>query len=151
MQKIMLICHANICRSPMAEFILREAARQRGMDGSLMISSCGTSAKAVGQPMHPSVAQTLQKYGIPYSQTTARQLQKGDYDQFDYFLAMDKWDLSSALRIFGSDPAHKLHLFMEWSDVPRDIIDPAYAHRFDVAFENIAEGAEALLDKLAES
>lgn len=149
MLKIMLVCHANVCRSPMAMFILQALARERGMEKQLMVDSCGTSPVEIGAPLYPPVAETLEKNGIPFTNTAAKRLNKEDYADFDYFLAMDKWDLSTAQRIFGSDPANKLRLFMAWSDVPRDITDPAYTQRFAVAFENIYEGAAALLDALA--
>ena len=147
--RILFVCHGNICRSPMAEYILKDLVRKKGIADRFVIASAATSAEeirgGVGRPIYPPAKAELTAHGVPFENRQAVQLVKADYARYDLFIGMDRWNLSDMLRLFGGDPEHKLHLLMEYTPRGGDVADPWYSDRFDVAYRDIAEGCAGLL------
>ena len=148
MIKVLMICHGNICRSPMAEFILKDMVKKKGMEDSFLIASCATSREEIGNSLHPGARAKLDEMGIPHKKRAAVQLTKEDYTTYDYLLCMDQWNIINVKRIIGHDPKHKVHLLLEYAGVKRDIADPWYTGNFDVTYDDIVQGCEAFLEEL---
>lgn len=145
MIKVLFICHGNICRSPMAEFVFRNMVKERGLSHLITVASSATSREEIGNPVHPGTKRKLKEYGIHTDGKYAVQLKKSDYEEYDYLLAMEQYNIKNAMRILGSDPEGKVARLLDYSDRPRDIADPWYTGNFDVTYEDIYEGCEALL------
>lgn len=145
MIKILFICHGNICRSPMSEFILRDMVKKQGIADRFRIASAATSREEIGNPVYPPARRKLKEHGIDPSGKTARQMTKADYREYDYLLAAEQYNIRNMLRITGGDPDHKICRLLDFSDRPRDIADPWYTGDFDTAWEDIVEGCEAFL------
>lgn len=154
MTKIMFVCHGNICRSPMAEFIFKDIISKKGLTNSFVVSSSATSTEEIwgdiGNPVYPPAREELAKHGISCDGKRAVQLKKSDYNKYDYFIVMDSMNLRNTMRIFGSDPEGKVHKLMDFTDRPGDVSDPWYSRRFDVAYNDIYEDCSALLEKLSD-
>ena len=150
MMRVLFVCHGNICRSPMAEFIFRDMARKRGLEGRFEIASAATSAEELGNPVYPPARQELARHGISCRGKTARQMTRADYDDFDYLIAMERYNIRNMLRIVGGDPEGKICRLLDFTDRPRDIDDPWYSGDFSRAWADIVEGCEALMAKLTE-
>ena len=148
MIKILFICHGNICRSPMSEFILRDMVAKRGIADQFEIASAATSREEIGNPVHPGTQRELARHGLPRSGHRAWQLGKADYDRYDLFIGMDRENLRRMERIFGGDPLHKIALLMAYTGEPREIEDPWYTDRYDVVYDEVDAGCEALLNEL---
>ena len=148
MYRIVFVCHGNICRSPMAEFILRDMARQRGLEKRFEIASAATSAEELGNPVYPPARQELARHGISCKGKTARQLTRADYAEYDWLIAMEQYNIRNMLRILGGDPEGKVCRLLDFTDRPRDIADPWYTGEFGLTYREIVEGCTALLDKL---
>ena len=151
MKRIMFVCHGNICRSPMAEFIFKAMLSKNGIT-DVTVCSSATSAEeiwnGIGNPVYPPAKEELKKHGILCEGKRAVQLKKSDYESFDIFLCMDTANVRNVLRIFGSDPEGKVKRLMELTDRPRDVADPWYSNRFDIAYDDIYEGCKAFYKKL---
>ena len=149
MIKILFICHDNICRSPMAEFIFKDMVSKRGLADQFYIASAATSTEeiwnGIGNPVYPPAREELARHGISCKGKRAVQLTKADYDKYDYILGMDHWNLKNMLRILKADPEGKVKLLFDYSDNPRDIADPWYTGGFDVTYSDVVEGCEAFL------
>lgn len=145
----MFVCHGNICRSPMAEFIFKDLAEKQGIADRFVVSSSATSTEeiwnGVGNPVYPSAKAELAKHGLSCNGKRAVQLKKSDYDQYDLFIGMDSANIRNMLRIFGGDPDGKVRKLMDYTDRGGDVADPWYSDRFDVAYQDILEGCTALL------
>ncbi|MBQ8340769.1 MAG: low molecular weight phosphotyrosine protein phosphatase [Clostridia bacterium] len=155
MIRIMFVCHGNICRSPMAEYISRDLARRRGLERELLFASSATSTEeisynGVGNPVYPPAKAELERHGISPLGKRAVQLKKEDYDQYDLFVGMDSANIRNMHRILGGDPEGKVRKLMEYTPRGGDVADPWYSDRFDVAYADILEGCTALLDRLTE-
>ena len=154
MKRIMFVCHGNICRSPMAEFIFKDMLAKNGMEHDYIVASSATSTEeiwnGVGNPVYPPAKAELLKHGITCEGKRAVQLKKSDYDEYDIFLAMDSMNIRNIMRIFGTDPLGKVHKLMDLTVRPGDVADPWYSGKFDVAYKDILEGCTALLKKLEE-
>ena len=152
MKRIMFVCHGNICRSPMAEFIFKDLISKQVRVNDYIVSSSATSTEeiwnGIGNPVYPPARAELLKHGITCEGKRAVQLKKSDYDKYDMFLAMDSMNIRNIGRIFGTDPLGKVHKLMDLTDRPGDVADPWYSGRFDVAYADILEGCTALLEKL---
>ncbi len=151
MIRVMFICHGNICRSPMAEFVLKAMVRRRGIDDQFIIASCATSTEEiwgdVGNPVYPPAQQELLRHGISCEGKRAVQLKKSDYDRYDYLLCMDKNNLRNAMRILIHDNENKLRLLLSFDD-GGSIADPWYYGNFDRTYADIVRGCEAFLSYL---
>lgn len=150
MIRILMVCHGNICRSPMAEFVFRHMVKERGMGDKFHIASCATSTEEIGNPVHWGTREKLRQYGISTEGKYAVQLRKKDYDDYDYLLGMDTWNIRNILRIVKSDQENKVYRLLDFSKEPRDIADPWYTGNFDVTYNDIVEGCQAFLNYLKE-
>ncbi|MBN1776584.1 MAG: low molecular weight phosphotyrosine protein phosphatase [Clostridiales bacterium] len=148
MRRILFICFGNICRSPMAEFIMKALVIKRGLQSEFYIESRGTSAEDFGHPVNPPAAAELKKRGIGCAGKTAMQLRPEDYEAFDLLIAMDGMNARDVRRITGGDPQGKLHMMMEHTSRGGDVDDPWFTQRYDVACRDILEGCESWLERL---
>ena len=152
MKKIMFVCHGNICRSPMAEFIFRDMIYEKGVADQFVVSSSATSTEeiwnGIGNPIYPPARAELAKHGIVAEGKRAVQLQKGDYEGYDLFVGMDSANIRNMHRILGGDPNGKIHKLMEYTSRGGDVADPWYSDRFDIAYRDIYEGGQGLLQSL---
>ena len=148
MIKILFVCHGNICRSPMAEYILKDIVKKRGIANQFSIASAATSTEEIGNGVHQGTRRKLKEMGIPCGCHRAVQMRKADYGTYDYLLGMDTWNIRNMRRIAGDDPEHKICRLLDFSDNPRDIADPWYTGNFDVTYDDIVEGCGAFLDSL---
>ncbi|MBO5701506.1 MAG: low molecular weight phosphotyrosine protein phosphatase [Clostridia bacterium] len=150
MVKIMFVCHGNICRSPMAEFIFKKMVAERGLSAEFEIRSSATSAEeitnGVGKPVYPPARAELEKHGISPDGKQAVQLQHSDYDKYDLFIGMDSANIRNMHRILGGDPEKKIRKMMDYTDRPGDVADPWYVGNFDVTYRDIYEACEGLLE-----
>ena len=151
MVKILFVCHGNICRSPMAEFIMKKLVHDAGLDDSFEISSCAVSYEEAGNDIYPPAKEELKRRGIPFTSHRAVRAEKGDYEKYDLFLVMDSSNMRNLTRIFGGDPDGKIKLLLSYTGEGRDVSDPWYSRRFDVAFDDIFSGCKALLEKIQKS
>ena len=148
MIKILFICLGNICRSPMAEFLLKDMVKKRGIIGDFYIASAATSTYEIGNPVHHGTRAKLAQYGISVAGKTAVQLTKEDYARYDYLIGMDTANIRDIMRITGSDPQHKVYKLLQFAGSERNIADPWYTGNFDVTYDDIYEGCTGLLDYL---
>lgn len=152
MIKIMFVCHGNICRSPMAEFIFKDLAEKSGVLQNFSVSSSATSAEEIwgdiGNPVYPPARAELLKHGITCDVKRAVQLRKSDYGKYDLFVAMDSSNVRNIMKIFGSDSDGKVHKLLEFAGDGGDVADPWYSRRFDTAYNDILKGCTALLESL---
>ncbi len=151
MIKVLFICHGNICRSPMAEFIMKYLVDQRGLSSEFYIASAATSTEEIGSRVHHGTAAILDRLGIDYSEKRARQMTKKDYQDYDMLIGMDEWNMRNMNRIAGGDPEGKLHLLLDFTDRPGDVADPWYTRNFEVTYRDVMDGCEGLLAYLEEN
>ncbi len=145
MIKILFICHGNICRSPMAEFVFRDLVQKRHMEDVFQIASAATSREELGNPVHYGTVQKLKEHGISTKGKYAVQLKKKDYALYDYLIGMENVNIRNILRIVGEDSECKVHRLLDFSRHPRDIADPWYTGDFDRTYDDVLEGCEGLL------
>ena len=154
MTKIMFVCHGNICRSPMAEFILKDLIKKQGLK-EIYISSSATSTEEIwngtGNPVYPPARAELTKHGISCEGKRAVQLKKSDYTEYDMFICMDSNNVRNAMRIFGSDKENKVCKMMDFTLCGGDVADPWYTGRFEVTYNDILEGCMGLIKKIEEN
>lgn len=148
MIKILFVCHGNICRSPMAEFVMKDMVEQKGLQHQFHIASAATSTEEIGNPVHHGTRNKLKQYGISTAGKYAVQLKKSDYKDYDYLIGMEERNLTNMRRITGGDPDKKMHCLLDFSNHPRDIADPWYTGNFDLTYTDILEGCEAFLSYL---
>lgn len=148
MIKILFICHGNICRSTMAQFVMQHLVRKAGQEENFLIDSKATSTEELGNGPHYGTVRKMQEMNIPMVPHRAEQMQRKDYRNYDYIIGMDQWNYRNIMRIIGKDPEDKVSLLLDWTEHPRDIADPWYTGNFDQTYEDVAEGCEALLQAL---
>ncbi len=148
MIKVLFICHGNICRSPMAEFVMKKIVDESGLSDSFEIASAATSTEETGNPVYPPARKKLDENGISCMGKTARQLTRGDYEVYDYIVAMDHWNLGNIARIIGEDTEQKVSLLLDYTETHRDVEDPWYTRDFDKAYDDILTGCKGLLGYL---
>lgn len=153
-KRILFVCHGNICRSPMAEFVFKRLVRRAGLEDAFEVASAATSDEEVGNPVYPLAKRTLAEHGIGCPGKTARQLTPDDYDRYDMLIGMDGANLRNMELLFGGDPEGKLSLLLDHtpeSDTKhhgRDVSDPWYTRKFNIAWDDISTGCASLFDKL---
>ena len=148
MVKILFVCHGNICRSPMAEFLMKKLVLDKGMADKFLIESAATSTEELGNPVHYGTRQVLKKYNIDFSNKRARQIRLEDYQKYDYIIGMDRYNLRNMIRVFGEDKQNKLSLLLDYTAQPRDVADPWYTGDFSATEEDVLNGCRAFLEKL---
>lgn len=153
MLNILFVCHGNICRSPMAEFIFRRMAEERHAAHRFTVASAATSTEEIrwdgtGNPVYPPARAELKKHGIDCAGKRAVQLKREDYGKYDLLVGMDRANIRNMHRILGGDPEGKIRMLMDYTTRPGDVADPWYTDRFDVTYRDIADGCAALLEKL---
>ena len=148
MTKILFVCHGNICRSPMAEFIMKDLVKKAGRELEFEIASAATSAEEIGNPVYPPARRKLAEHGITCAGKTARQLTGRDYDRWDLIIGMDQANLRNMRRFFPEDRDHKIHLLMDYTPRPGQVADPWYTGDFDAAWRDISEGCQGLFSAL---
>jgi len=149
MKKILFVCLGNICRSPMAEFVMKDLVKKAGLASQFHIESAATSREEIGNPVYPPARRKLSEHGISCGGHAARQLTKRDYDEYDLLIGMDSANLRNMQRICGGDPDGKLHLLMDYTDHPRDAADPWYTGDFELTWQDVLAGCQGLLKELA--
>ncbi|MBQ8903336.1 MAG: low molecular weight phosphotyrosine protein phosphatase [Oscillospiraceae bacterium] len=148
MHRIVFICHGNICRSPMAEFVLKDMVKKRGIADDFFIESRATSTEEIGNGVHHGTTGKLAQYGISTAGKTAIQLRKSDYEKYDMLICMDSWNVRNTMRIIGSDKAEKVTKLLSFAGEGGDIADPWYTGNFDETYDDVLRGCEGLLSYL---
>ena len=147
MVNILFVCHGNICRSPMAEFVLKDLVQKAGVEDQFFIASAATSTEEIGNPVHPGTVRRLAREGISTAGKYAVQLKRSDYPKYDFFLGMDDWNLRNMRRMLGGDPEGKVHLLLDYTQRPgEEIADHWYTGNFEVTYADILEGCRGFLD-----
>ena len=148
MIKILFLCHGNICRSPMAEFIMKDMVKAAGLSHMFRIASAATSSEELGNPVYPPARRMLAKHGIDCTGKTARRMTRADYDEYDLLIGMDEANLRNMTRICGGDPEGKLRLLMSYTGADTEVADPWYTGDFDATWRDVSAGCAALLKTL---
>ena len=148
MINLLFICHGNICRSPMAEFIMKDLLQKAGMADRVYVASAATSTEEIGNPVYPPARRELAKHGICCDGKTARQMTRQDYDTFDYLIAMDRNNLRNMQRFVDNDPQGKVSLLLSHTSRPGDVADPWYTGDFTATWNDVLLGCQALLREL---
>ena len=144
MVKILFVCHGNICRSPMAEFVMKDLVRRKGEENEFFIASASTSREELGNGVYPPVKRILAAMGIDCSGKRARQVTKADYTEFDYIVCMDRNNMRNIKYIIPSDPENKIFMLLSLTETPRDVADPWYTGDFDITKDDVLRGCNAL-------
>ena len=148
MKKILFVCHGNICRSPMAEFVMMDLVKKAGLASQFHIESAATSREEIGNPVYPPARRKLAEHGISCDGHAARQLTNADYEKYDLLIGMDRANLRDMYHICGGDPDGKLRLLMDYTDRPDDVADPWYTGDFESTWQDVPAGCQRLLDEL---
>lgn len=150
MKKILFVCHGNICRSPMAEFVMKDLVRKAGRDDEFYIESAATSTEELGNGVYPPAREKLAEHGISCKGKTARQVTRQDYQRFDHIICMDRWNIRNIQRIIHNDPDEKITLLMDYTSRPgTEVADPWYTGNFDATWRDVSEGCKGLLEFLS--
>lgn len=148
-KKILFVCHGNICRSPMAEFIMKKLVSEAGLSGAFEIASAATSTEEIGNPVYPPARRKLAEHGIACDGKTARQLTRRDYDNYDLLIGMDRYNIRNMERMCGGDPDGKIHMLMEYAgNDGQDVADPWYTGDFNATWRDCLNGCRGLLKLL---
>ena len=148
MIKVLFVCLGNICRSPMAEFLLKDMVKKKKIDKKFLIESAGTSSEEAENPIHYGTRNKLNSLGISVEEKYARKMTKDDYNKYDYILAMETRNVRDIIRIIGEDTENKVHRLLDYSKNPRNIADPWYTGNFDETYNDIIEGLESFFKYL---
>ena len=149
--KILFVCHGNNCRSPMAEYVMKDLVKKAGLEDRFVIASAAASTEEIGNPVYPPARRKLAEHGISCAGHAARQLRREDYDGFDLLVGMDRANLRSMLRICGGDPEGKISLLMDHTSRKGEVADPWYTGDFEATWRDVLEGCRELLEKLKEN
>ncbi len=148
MIRVMFVCHGNICRSPMAEFVLKDMVKKEKLADDFLIVSSATSTEEIGNPVHRGTTKVLEKLGISTKGKYAVQLKSEDYNKYDYFIGMDSENIRNMNRIFINDNEHKIFKLLEFVSSDSDVLDPWYTGKFDKTYEDVERGCKGLLDNI---
>ncbi len=148
MYRILFVCHGNICRSPMAEFVMKDIVKKAGRSDEFYIASCATSTEEIGNPVHHGTRRKLAEVGISCDGKRAVQLTKSDYNKYDYIIAMDEMNIRNIMRIIKSDPEGKVSLLLSHAGMSSSIADPWYTGNFDDTYRDVLLGCKALFNEI---
>lgn len=148
MKKILFVCHGNICRSPMAEFVMKDLVQKAGLADHFYIESAATSTEEIGNEVYPPAKRKLAEHGISCKGKTARQMTRSDYQRFDLLIGMDDWNIRNMTRIAGGNPEGKIHKLLDYTARKGDVADPWYTGDFDATWRDVTEGCGELLKSL---
>lgn len=148
MTRILFICHGNICRSTMAQFVMEDLVRRAGREDEFVIDSAATSSEELGNPPHHGTVAKLRAEGVPVGRHRARRVRREEYDSWDHIVYMDAENARGLGRILGGDPDGKVSRLLDWTARPRDVADPWYTGDFDATYRDVRAGCEALLAAL---
>ena len=148
MIKILFVCHGNICRSTMAEYVMKHLVKQAGLEGEFYIDSAATSREEIGNGVHHGTKRKLAQMGVPCGDHRARQVTWEDYETFDYIIGMDYANRRNLLRMLKDDPEGKISLMLDYTNRPGEVADPWYTGDFDATWDDIFEGCSNLLEQL---
>ena len=143
--KILFVCHGNICRSPMAEFVMKHLVEEHGLQDQFEIASAATSTEEIGNPVYPPARRKLAEHGIGCQGKTARQMTLEDYRYYDHIIVMDRNNIRNLKRLIGEDSEHKISLLMDYTHRPGEVADPWYTGDFEATWRDVLEGCEGLL------
>ncbi len=146
--KILFVCHGNICRSPMAEFVMKDLVRQMGIEKQFEIASAATSREEIGNAVYPPARRKLAEHGISCDGKTSRQITMDDYRHYDYIIAMDQNNLRNLRKMLGEDVDDKISLLMDYTSRPADVADPWYTGDFDATWNDVVEGCKGFITSL---
>ncbi|MBP3494386.1 MAG: low molecular weight phosphotyrosine protein phosphatase [Oscillospiraceae bacterium] len=146
--KILFVCHGNICRSPMAEYVMKDMVHKAGLEQHFEIASAATSREEIGCGVYPPARQKLAQHGIGCKGHAARQVRRDDYDRYDYLICMDRYNLRNITRIIPTDPQNKICRLLDFTHRPGDVADPWYTGDFDATWRDVNDGCSALLTLL---
>ena len=149
MIKILFVCHGNICRSPMAEFVMKEIVKRKNVGDMFEIESCATSREEIGNSVYPPAKQKLAEHGISCKGKTARQMTEEDYERFDYIIGMDRFNLRNMTPFTNGDKYEKVSLLMDYTDKPGDVADPWYTGDFEKTWQDVTRGCEGLFAQIS--
>ena len=147
--KILFVCHGNICRSPMAEFVMKHLVEERGLQDQFEIASAATSTEEIGNPVYPPARRKLAEHGIGCQGKTARQMTLEDYRYYDRIIVMDRNNIWNLKRLLGEDKDHKISLLMDYTNRPGEVADPWYTGDFEATWRDVLEGCKGLLSAIA--
>ncbi len=145
MIKVLFVCHGNICRSPMAEFVMKDLVNKKGIASEFYIASAATSTEELGNPVHYGTRNKLAQVGISTKGKYAVQMKRSDYQEYDYIIGMDNWNYRNMLRIVGKDKEQKISLLLDYTDHPRDVADPWYTGDFETTYQDVLAGCQGFL------
>lgn len=150
MIRVCFICHGNICRSTMAQFVLQDLVNRAGYTDNFYIDSMATSTEEIGNGPHYGTVAKLRQVGVPVLEHYAKRVRRSDYHKFDYIIGMDQWNYRNMMRIFGEDPEQKVSLLLDFTDRSGEIADPWYTGNFDETYQDVLDGCEGFLAYLRE-
>ncbi len=145
---ILFVCHGNICRSPMAEYVMKHLVKEAGLDDQFEIASAATSTEEIGNPVYPPARRKLAEHGIACNGHAAHQLTRREYDYYDLLIGMDEWNIRNMNRMCDGDPEGKIHKLLDYTDRPGDVADPWYTDNFEATWRDCLEGCTKLLESL---
>jgi len=148
MKSILFVCHGNICRSPMAEFVMKDLVRKAGREAEFHIESAATSTEEIGNSVYPPARNELAEHGISCQGKTARQMTREDYQRFDLLIGMDRWNIKNMEDICEGDDEGKIHMMLDYTSRPGDVADPWYTGNFEATWRDVLEGCRGLLRTL---
>lgn len=148
MTRILFVCHGNICRSPMAEFVMKDLVQKAGLADQFYIESAATSTEEIGNEVYPPAKRKLAEHGIGCKGKKARQMRDNDYSRFDLLIGMDEWNIRNMTRICGGDPEGKIHKLLDYTKRKSDVADPWYTGNFEATWQDVTEGCQCLLNAI---
>lgn len=148
MTRILFVCHGNICRSPMAEFVMKDLVQKAGLADQFYIESAATSTEEIGSEVYPPAKRKLAEHGIGCKGKKARQMRDNDYSRFDLLIGMDEWNIRNMTRICGGDPEGKIHKLLDYTKRKGDVADPWYTGNFEATWQDVTEGCQCLLNAI---
>ena len=150
MTKILFVCHGNICRSTMAEFVMKDLVKKADLADRFEIDSAATSTEEIGNGVHPGTRRKLEEKGVPCGEHRARQMTRGDYERWDYLIGMDSANIRNMNRICGGDPDDKIRKMLTFAGSGADVADPWYTGDFEATYRDVYAGCRGLLEQIVE-